>query len=618
MPGNVSEEVFADQIRERAESAAWARFVSADDRASYYTEWLNLLAVQLDDARAGVLLVAERDDSPFEVVAGWPDLRRDLRYLGPAAERALTERKGVIADARDDQSGDNPRAFVAYPIEVAGRLRGALAFDVGASNLQPALRQIHWGSAWLIDYFSRADLTERESELERVSALNDLMATVLQHAQLAASSLALANSLVTRLGCERVSIGFEWQGRIELVAMSNAATFDRRSNLVNAICEAMDEVLDLGVPVTVPPADDAAFAPVALSEAARTLNVPWLMGVPILHESQPLGAITCERREGQAFSHDELRLVGALGAMLGPYWWLLQERERPWWQRTRAALREMSRALLGPRYAGLKLVSLVFALVLVAAASIQHDYRIAARTVIEGATQLAVVVPFDGFVAESFVRAGDTVTAGQPLARLDGRDIALERQRWVAERDQLEREYQVAMAQADLSTLGVVGAQMAQSDARVALTEERLQRTTLAAPFDGIVLSGDLSQKLGVPVEKGELLFEVAPLEGYRVVLQVDDRDIAHVELGQIGELVLSSRPGDVMAFTISAVTSVATQFDGRNVFRVEADLDAGPARLRPGMEGVGKIEVGHRNLLWLATHRFVDWLRLSVWNWTP
>ena len=80
----------------------------------------------------------------------------------------------------------------------------------------------------------------------------------------------------------------------------------------------------------------------------------------------------------------------------------------------------------------------------------------------------------------------------------------------------------------------------------------------------------------------------------------------------------MSSRPGDVMAFTISAFTSVAAQLDGRNVFRVEAALDTGTARLRPGMEGVGKIEVGHRSLLWLATHRFVDWLRLSVWNWMP
>ncbi|MEQ8234198.1 MAG: efflux RND transporter periplasmic adaptor subunit [Gammaproteobacteria bacterium] len=618
MPGSVSEEPFAEHIRERAESTAWARFVAADDRTSFCTEWLNLLAVRLDDARAGMLVVAAHDDAPFELIAGWPDLRRDLRYLGPAAERALVERQGIVADALDEDAGASPRAVVAYPIEVAGRLRGAVAFDVGSRDLQPALRHIHWGSAWLKEYFAREQLADREAELERVATLNDLMATVLQHDRLAASSLALANSLVTRLGCERVSVGFERHGRAELVAMSNAASFDRRSNLVNAICEAMDEALDLGVPLAVPAADDAAIAAVAHDAAARTLDVPCLMSVPVLHESQALGAITCERREGGAFTPGEMRLVGALGAMLGPYWLLLQQRERPWGQRARTTLRELGLATLGPRHGGLKLAGLLAALLLTAAASIEHDHRVAARTVIEGATQLAIVVPFDGFIAEAYVRAGDTVTAGQPLARLDGRDIALERQRWVAERDQLEREYQVAMAQADLGTLGVVRAQMAQSDARLALTEEKLERTVLTAPFDGIVLSGDLSQKLGVPVEKGELLFEVAPLEGYRVVLQVDDRDIAHVALEQGGELVLSSRPDHVMPFTVSAVTPVATQLDGRNVFRVEADLDAGEARLRPGMEGVGKIEVGRRSLLWIATHRFVDWLRLSLWNWMP
>ena len=242
----------------------------------------------------------------------------------------------------------------------------------------------------------------------------------------------------------------------------------------------------------------------------------------------------------------------------------------------------------------------------------------AARTVIEGSTQLAMVAPFDGFIAEGLVRAGDTVRAGQAMARLDERDLRLERTRWRAEREQLQRKYQVAMAQADLSAMGVIGAQISQSEAQLALAQEKLTRATLIAPFNGIVVSGDLSQKLGIPVEQGKLLFEVAPLKGYRVVLQVDDRDIARVKLTQAGELVLSSQPDRALPFTVSAITPVATQVDGRNVFRVEALVDGQTARLRPGMEGIGKIIVGRQSLLWIWTYRFFDWLRLAFWNWTP
>ena len=42
------------------------------------------------------------------------------------------------------------------------------------------------------------------------------------------------------------------------------------------------------------------------------------------------------------------------------------------------------------------------------------------------------------------------------------------------------------------------------------------------------------------------------------------------------------------------------------------------PPGLRPGMEGIGKVVVGERSLLWIWTHGFFDWLRLALWNWMP
>jgi len=65
-------------------------------------------------------------------------------------------------------------------------------------------------------------------------------------------------------------------------------------------------------------------------------------------------------------------------------------------------------------------------------------------------------------------------------------------------------------------------------------------------------------------------------------------------------------------------VTPVSVAEDGRNYFRAEADLLEGADRLRPGMEGVGKVAVGERSLLWIWTRRFVDWLRLKSWELWP
>jgi multidrug efflux pump subunit AcrA (membrane-fusion protein) len=164
--------------------------------------------------------------------------------------------------------------------------------------------------------------------------------------------------------------------------------------------------------------------------------------------------------------------------------------------------------------------------------------------------------------------------------------------------------------------MAVAAAQADQAEAQLALVEERLARATLRAPFDGIVVLGDLSQQLGSPVEQGKVLFEVAPLDAYRVVLNVDERDIDHVRKGQRGQLALAGLPYEHLAFTVRQVTPVATAQDGHNTFRVEAQLDQATLRLRPGMEGIGKVDAGERKLAWIWTHGLVDWLRLWTWKW--
>ena len=122
-----------------------------------------------------------------------------------------------------------------------------------------------------------------------------------------------------------------------------------------------------------------------------------------------------------------------------------------------------------------------------------------------------------------------------------------------------------------------------------------MARATLTAPIDGVVISGDLSQSIGSPVERGQLLFEVASPEDYRLVVMVDEADIGWVEIGQPGHLRLRRQ--------------------GANRFRVEAALNELPATLRPGMNGVAKIEIDERPVGWIWTRTFVDWVRYQLWK---
>ena len=171
---------------------------------------------------------------------------------------------------------------------------------------------------------------------------------------------------------------------------------------------------------------------------------------------------------------------------------------------------------------------------------------------------------------------------------------------------QYRDEYREALTTHQRARARVLQAQLEQADAQISLIDEQLARTRIVAPFDAIVVKGDLSQSLGAPVERGNVLFELAPLDAYRVIMKVDERDVTAVSVGQGGSLALSSMPHDALPLEVEKITPVSVVEEGRNFFRVETRVIGGVDKLRPGMEGIGKIHVERRKLGWRARLRRV------------
>jgi multidrug resistance efflux pump len=179
------------------------------------------------------------------------------------------------------------------------------------------------------------------------------------------------------------------------------------------------------------------------------------------------------------------------------------------------------------------------------------------------------------------------------------------------------KEYREALAELDSAKVAERRAQLDRAAAELQLAQDNLARASIQAPLDGVVVSGDLSQSIGAPIRRGETLFEIAPLNAYRVILQVDERDVGQLRIRQQGRLILTGAPGEPLPFTIERITPVSIAKEGRNYFEVEARLERIPAVLRPGMQGVAKIDVGARQLLWIWTHRPREWLSQRFWSLT-
>lgn len=242
--------------------------------------------------------------------------------------------------------------------------------------------------------------------------------------------------------------------------------------------------------------------------------------------------------------------------------------------------------------------------------------RVTASTVIEGRVRQVVTAPFDGFIGEVLVRPGERVHTGQVLARLDDRDLQLDQATQRSARDQAAGKLRQALAERDASAAAQAQAELQQTEAKLALAQTRLARTTLVAPMDGLIVKGDWMQQIGSPVESGKELFELANTEGYRVVLHVPDQDIARVQVGQEGRVRLAGHPQSAYPFRISRVTATASVEDGVNGFRVEANWVGQVPTLSPGMQGIGKVDVGDSHLLTIWTRSSLNWLRLKLWTW--
>ena len=614
--GNVSAEntVFAD-------SESWERLKSARDPQTFAAAWLDLQCRVIDaNVHLGVVVLGREGEGAFTPVAIWPTGSLGTPGLTAAIEETIAKRQSVIQGHTSLSHGQKQqRDTIASPLLVDDKLCGAVAIDVEhctAAEQQHVLGQLEWGSVWLEALVHRNKYTSAD----RLVTVLDLVATSLHHERFQAAATAVATELAGILQCERVSIGFLQGKRTRVRALSHSASFGKKSNIIRDIGAAMDEAVDQQASVVFPPFDEGPLQVTRFhAELVKSHGDGAVCTVPFTDGEKILGAITLERPERETFDAATVRLCEHAASLLGPV--LNARRKDDRWLISKAAdsFRVHTRKLVGPRHTGLKLTvfSALFLLVFFTFAS--GDYRITAEATLEGAVQRAIAVPMAGFVAEANARAGDIVKAGDVLFSLDDRDLRLERLKWVGQRSQYSREHSEAQADHDRAKVKILGAQIDQAEAQIALIEEQLERINVTAPFDSFVVSGDLSQSLGAPVERGDILFEVAPLAAYRVILEVDERDIGEVAVGQSGQLALTGMPGDALPVEVEKITPVSTAEEGSNFFRVEAHLlDETAPTLRPGMQGVGKIYVDQRKLIWIWTHKITQWWRMFLWSWWP
>jgi HlyD family secretion protein len=152
-----------------------------------------------------------------------------------------------------------------------------------------------------------------------------------------------------------------------------------------------------------------------------------------------------------------------------------------------------------------------------------------------------------------------------------------------------------------------IDAQAAEAQAAYDSAEDALHKSSVIAPFDGVVYA--LPVKPGAFVQAGELLLQVADLSHVLVRAFVDEPDVGRLQSGQKIEITWDALPGRTWNGSVNSVPSTVKLHGSRNVGEMTCVIDNQDLRLLPNVNvGVTIIVAQHDNVLTLQR----DALRLD------
>jgi len=602
--------------------------------------WFGYACQQMQGVVQACVYLGEAEKGPYKLFETYSESFVHSELIHENVEAALKRRKSVVTRTGASQGEAEVKRLVAVnaaqpvsaisstnylitsPLLIERQLHGAICIEFKndpsvktqdfLKNVEAAIKWLHFLSS------TNSDINTSDTGSSGNAGLAlQITARALSQNSSAEAATSVVTELATRLSCERVSIGFREGRELKLYALSHSARYESRQNLIKRIEAAIEEAVDQKETLFYPATDKSTFMLQAHEELAKNHGGSFICTVPLIHHGHVSGGVIFERSSAASeFTPETIELCEQLAALFAPILEFRRLNDRPLLEKTKELLKSVASGVFGSGHLGLKFVVTVSVLAVMMLAMVQWNYKVSANSVLEGTVERVITAPEEGYIKDAPARPGDLVSAKQTLATLDNRDLLLEKLKWSGKQKQIAKEYREALAGRDRSKIGILRTQLDQAQAQLEILEKKLERTVISAPIGGVIVSGDFTRALGSPVERGQIMYKVSPLDHYRVLLDVDESDVAELSVGMKGELTLSAAAEDTFEIVVDKITPVSEAGDGANYFQVEASLVETPKFLRPGMQGVSKIEIGERQLLWVWTHKLVDWLRLKLWAW--
>jgi hypothetical protein len=529
-----------------------------------------------------------------------PPMREELSAAG---QQSIAGGGAVVIPAKSVQG-----MLLAAPVRAAVGAEALVALYTSRPCApQVAAAQLEWAAAQIALWDAAHSQSAAQRQLAATAALVELQERLNQCDTLAESAARSVEELARWLGCRQVMIGTR-HGPGEMCRLLASAGDDPRelrSERHLAAAALMDETLDRARPCVWPPATgDAAGGLLMHRQFVERFHAASVLSVPLAHDGTAANGVLFVVSETGRLPEEHDRFLRAAARPLAA---TLRARER---SEKSPLFKLIDRAARLPfERKGRLALAVAACLALLLLVPVPHAVRCDCE--LQPVNRRYVAAPFDAALEQSFVKPGDIVTEDQLLARIDGREIRWELAGTTADLQRASRERDGYLAERDFGGASISELEMQRLQLQTELLQHRTETLEIRSPIAGLVISGDLERAEGVPLTKGQTIFELAPLDRLLVEVAVPEDSTGSVATGNKVTIWLDAETGGSRTGTIARIHPRAELKDRANIFVAEVELDNADGTLRPGMRGEGDVAAGRCLLGWRLFHK--PWRKLLL-----
>ncbi|MGB8012243.1 MAG: efflux RND transporter periplasmic adaptor subunit [Terriglobales bacterium] len=468
---------------------------------------------------------------------------------------------------------------------------------------------------------NNAGLLQAERKVEILQTLVHVSAEITSTLNLDRVLQAVVNTPSAVIPYERASVALDERGKLRLKAISGVEQINpgarevvQLEDVIPAVSGGSDAIFIAQREEEIEAPEEAMKAPFRKYFSETGMRAFYTL--PLADDEGRLGILVFESSDPDFLNEAHLEMIRVLAGqatvavrnaslyrevpfigILGP---MLQKKAKF------LALEKRRRVLLVAGAAALILFLAIFPI----------PMRVDGASTVASARSAQVQPEIDGVVRQVYVHEGDRVRRGQVLADLEDWDYRAALAGAQAKFQTATMEMNRALAANDGAQAGIQGVQARYWASEVDRARERLERTQLRAPLDGWVTTPHVEDLTGRHLAAGDTFAEVVDSSEARVDVAIDESEIALLRPGAAAAIKVEGFPTHTFRGHVDVV-SPKSQPDGDvRFFYARVDVANPDGRLRPGMQGRGKVSVGWHPIGYVLFRSPFLWIYSKLWSW--